>query len=233
MDTSKYLLIALAIFFSPLSNATAILKTDLGVAAATVGSAYPTLPGSPDYSEHIVSQVLDSDFSSDGYSSTPYPNYGWVSWSTSDQYLSFRAGQDYCFDCGYDDSGYGYSSLDFFWVFSVEGDGGALMQDLYSGTGSVQSMLIDITDPSNKVDLSAAPGFNYTGDQYDLLDDHRYLIYASLDNQALADGFEAEYYISLENAFISIAEPEMALLMLIGLGLVVTARRRDIKGLPA
>ncbi len=229
MDTTKYLIIAFAILFSPISNATAILKTDLGVVSATVGSAYPTLPGSPDYPEHVLSQVLNSGFSSEHYSSTPYPNYGWVSWSTSDQYLSFRAGQDYCFDCGFDNPGYGYSSLDFFWVFSVDGDGGVLQQDLLSGTGSVQSILIDITNPFSNLSLSVAPGFNHAGDSYDLLDDHTYLIYASLDNQALADGFEAEYYISLENAFISISEPELALLMLVGLGLLVTARRRGMK----
>ncbi len=232
MDTIKYLIVAFAVLFTPLSNATAILKTDLGSVSATVGSAYPTLPGSPDYSESVFSPVLNSDFSSDGFSSTPYPNYGWVSWSTSDQYLRFMAGQEVCFDCGYDNPGYGYSSLDFFWVFTVEGDGGALQQGLFSGTGSVESTIIDITDPANYVSLSVAPGFNYAGGQFDLYDDHKYLVHTILANQALGDGFEAEYYITLENAFISVPEPEAALLLLVGLGLLVSARRRGRQGLP-
>ncbi|MCU7853984.1 MAG: hypothetical protein KZQ80_17440 [Candidatus Thiodiazotropha sp. (ex Monitilora ramsayi)] len=222
----RFFLLTLLVIICPVSNASAILKTELGVISATMGSAYPDLPGSPVYTESVISDLLKSNFSSEEYNSTPYPNLGWVKWDLSDQRFGFQAGQEVCIDCGFDNQGYGFSNIDILWVFSVEGDDGVLQQDLYSGTGSVKSTLTDLTDSSAITGLSAPSGFQYAGEKTNLLNDHTYMIHASLSNQAFGDGFEAEYFISLEDAKITIPEPVPLSLLLFGLAAIGVVRKK-------
>ncbi|MCU7916088.1 MAG: hypothetical protein KZQ65_09355 [Candidatus Thiodiazotropha sp. (ex Gloverina cf. vestifex)] len=221
----RFFLLTLLVVICPESNASAILKTELGVISATMGSAYPNLPGSPVYTENVLSDVLKSNFSNEEHNSTPYPNLGWVRWDLSDQRFAFQAGQEVCIDCGFDNQGYGVSNLDILWVFSVEGDDGVLQQDLFSGTGTVKSTLTDLTDSSAFTGLSVPGGFQYAGEKTNLLNDHTYMIHASLSNQAFGDGFEAEYFLSLEDAKITIPEPGPLSLLLFGLAAIGVVRK--------
>ncbi len=219
------LVLVLLLLLSPVSQATAILTTETGYLSATVGSAYPILPGAPVYTETIFSEVLQSDFGTGSFHNTDYPNYGWVDWQLAESAITLYAGQDWreCDTCPA--QGYGFSELSFFWIFSVEGDGGRLQQDLLSGTGSGTTTLIDLTDPTLYAALSVTGSFGYDTHSFDLLDDHVYLLSANLANQAAGDGREVEYFINLENAVISVPEPNPFAILLPGLVVLAFLRK--------
>ena len=219
------LVLVLLLLLSPVSQATAILTTETGYLSATVGSAYPTLPGAPVYTETTFSEVLQADFGSGGFDNSDYPNYGWVGWQLAESAITLYAGQDWreCDTCPA--QGYGFSELSFFWIFSVEGDGGRLQQDLLSGTGSGTTTLIDLTDPTLFATLSVTGSFGYGNHSFDLLDDHVYLLSANLANQAAGDGREVEYFINLDNAVISVPEPNPFTILVSGLVVLAVLRK--------
>jgi hypothetical protein len=224
--------LVIGILFSSITNASAILTTQLAVVSAEYGSSYPTPYDYMDNSDTLVSDILTNGFGDEVYASTPSPNYGWVNWKTSEYALSFVAGQDITLG-DYPSQGVGYSQLDLLWTFSVAGDGGQMYQDLLSGSGFIHSTLLDITTNSILNDLSvdclgggnASSKYEYDGGTVGLLDGHSYLLRASLENYSPYDSWEAEYYITLGNATISVPEPGMPLILSIGLVSLFLVRR--------
>jgi hypothetical protein len=236
MDTIRLSALFLALLaFASLANATAILHTEVGIISASYGSAYPDSPGSPIDVESVNSNITPGSLTgvTTNHGSTPMPNYGWVSWQLSETNMTFRAGQDYSASFEYPDQGYGFSMLDFLWCFTVEGSGGVLRQDLlkeyYLYQGAIQTTLLDVTDPLKFVSLSVGNGNTHDSNALDLVDGHRYLLQANLVNQSTSDGYEDEYFISLENAHIVIPEPGVFWLMLSGLGLLGFVVRSRIR----
>jgi hypothetical protein len=230
MKLNRITLLAVTLILTPVTATSAILKSEYGYLSAETGSTYPTLPGEPGYHESLSTDILNSEFGSGSHNSPMNPNYGWVSWNLSEDYMTFHSGQDVCMYCGsgYDYVGYGFSSLDLEWVFSVEGQGAILYQDLIGGTGEIQATLFDVTDSMSVVNLSVSSN-GVTTDSFDLLDSHVYMLQANLASQGEHDGFEAQYILSLGNAMVQVPEPAAYLIFLSGLSALgfYGRRRRD------
>jgi hypothetical protein len=233
MHKLKLITLILALLFGPALHATAILNTDYAIVSGEYGSTYPTLPGNPTDTNYLLSDILTSGFGRTEHWSACIPNCGRIGWSTTETWLGIYGGQEVSIfndpDYGYQGSGFSY--FDFLWSFTVDGIDAVMHQDLSSGSGAGETILIDLTTATTVSTLSAkcmgCPTYKHAYDTINLIDGHSYLLAADMMNTSRSDGWIVEYYATLDNAVLSVPEPGILLLLSGGLtGLLLTRRQR-------